>query len=409
MNHYQKTKNACYMTNISMSVVGNLSPILFLTFRELYGISYSLLGLLVLINFCTQLIVDLIISFFSHKFNIEKTVKGIPMLTVAGLMIYAFWPMISRETAYWGLALGTIVFSASGGLSEVLISPVIAGIPSKDPDREMSKLHSVYAWGVVGVVIFATVFLLAFGYRSWHMLTLVLTLIPLTACFLFSKAEIPPMETPQKVSGALKLLKNKTLLMWVLVIFLGGASECTMAQWCSGYLEKVTRIPKAIGDIFGMALFSVMLGLGRTLYSKIGKNVERVLLMGSAGAVICYIGAAISPYPVVTLLACALTGFCTSMLWPGSLIAASDRITDGGVFLYAIMASGGDLGASVVPQTVGILTDKIMASPWAVTIATSMNLTAEQLGMRCGMLVGAIFPLIAVFIFLNDKKKGRVK
>ena len=56
---YGRLKAACYTTNVTMSVITNLAPILFLTFRELYGISYSLLGLLVLINFFTQLSVDL--------------------------------------------------------------------------------------------------------------------------------------------------------------------------------------------------------------------------------------------------------------------------------------------------------------------------------------------------------------
>ena len=63
-------KLACYSSNVTMSVAGNLSPILFLTFRTLYGVSYSLLGTLVLINFVTQLVIDLIFSFFSHRFNI---------------------------------------------------------------------------------------------------------------------------------------------------------------------------------------------------------------------------------------------------------------------------------------------------------------------------------------------------
>ena len=47
----KRLKLACYSANVTMSVVGNLSPVLFLTFRTLYGISYSLLGLLVLVNF----------------------------------------------------------------------------------------------------------------------------------------------------------------------------------------------------------------------------------------------------------------------------------------------------------------------------------------------------------------------
>ena len=69
-SNVKKLKIATYISSFSMSVVGNLPPILFLTFNSLYEISYSLLGLLVLINFVTQLGIDLIFSFFSHKFNI---------------------------------------------------------------------------------------------------------------------------------------------------------------------------------------------------------------------------------------------------------------------------------------------------------------------------------------------------
>ena len=57
---HKRVKYACYSANMTMSAVGNISPVLFLTFRSLYGISYSLLGMLVLINFVTQLIIDLV-------------------------------------------------------------------------------------------------------------------------------------------------------------------------------------------------------------------------------------------------------------------------------------------------------------------------------------------------------------
>ena len=87
MNKIKRLQYACYSANVTMSVVGNLSPVLFLTFRSLYGISYTLLGLLVLINFTTQLIVDLIFSFFSHKFNIAKTVKSIPSVLFSVMVL----------------------------------------------------------------------------------------------------------------------------------------------------------------------------------------------------------------------------------------------------------------------------------------------------------------------------------
>lgn len=392
----RRLKYACYTANISMSVVGNLSPVLFLTFRSLYGISYSLLGLLVLINFVTQLIIDLIFSFFSHKFNISKAVKLAPYLTVAGLLIYALWPFVFPDSVYAGLVVGTVLFSAASGFNEVLISPVIAAVPAKDPDREMSKLHSVYAWGVVFVITVSTLFLLVAGGENWQYLALFFVLVPLVSAFLFAGAEIPKMETPEKVSGVFEYLKNKTLWLCVFAIFLGGAAECTMAQWCSGYLEMALGIPKVWGDIFGAALFAVALGTGRTLYSKIGKNIGRVLFLGAAGASVCYLLAALSPFPWLGLLACAFTGFCTSMLWPGNLVAASERIPHGGVFLFAMMAAGGDLGASVGPQLVGIVTDAVMTLP---------GLT-EQMGLKAGMLVGTLFPLTAIPLYMYMRKRA---
>ncbi|MBE6550827.1 MAG: MFS transporter [Ruminococcaceae bacterium] len=399
-----RLKCACYSTNISMSVVGNLSPVLFLTFRELYGISFSLLGLLVLINFVTQLIVDLAFSFFSHRFNIPKAVKMTPFLTVLGMLVYALWPFVFPNHVYAGLVVGTVIFSASGGFCEVLISPVIAAIPSDDPDREMSKLHSIYAWGVVFVIIISTLFLLAFGGENWQWLALLFTLVPITASIFFSGAKIPHMETPEKISGVVNALKDKTLWLCVFSIFLGGASECTMAQWSSGYLEQALGIPKVWGDIFGVALFALTLGLGRTLYAKMGKNIGKVLFAGAVGATVCYLLAAVSSIPLIGLIACAFTGFCTSMMWPGNLIAASEFFPSAGVFLYAMMAAGGDLGASVGPQLIGVIADAVIADPAMAGFAQSIDLLPEQLGMKIGMLVGMIFPLIAVFVFYRIKR-----
>lgn len=404
---FRTLKYACYTTNIAMSVVANFSPLLFLTFRSLYGISYSLLGLLILINFVTQLTVDLIFSFFSHRFNIPGVVKLTPLLTVIGLFVYAVWPFFFPDSVYIGLVAGTVIFSASGGLAEVLISPVIAALPSDDPDREMSKLHSIYAWGVVFVIIFSSLFLLIRGAAEWQWLALIFMIIPLIAFVLFLKSDIPEMETPERVSGTVQFLKNKGFWLCFFAMFLGGASECTMAQWSSSYLEQALGIEKVWGDIFGVAFFAVMLGLGRTLYSKKGKHIERVLFMGAIGAAICYFTAAISNVAVVGLIACAFTGFCVSMLWPGSLIVASERFPSGGVFIYAMMATGGDLGASVAPQLIGIITDAVIANPGAESFAANLGLCPEQLGMKLGMLVGMIFPLIAIALYFKIMKKAK--
>ena len=164
MKQHRLTKKACYLMSITMAIVSNLSPLLFLTFRDMYDLSYTLLGLLVVINFITQLSVDLIFTFFTKFFNIHKSVKFTPFIAFIGLIIYAVLPKIFPDTAFLWIATGTVICSVGAGLAEVLLSPVIAAIPSENPERAMSKLHSMDAWGVVGVVIISTLFLLLFVY-----------------------------------------------------------------------------------------------------------------------------------------------------------------------------------------------------------------------------------------------------
>ncbi len=406
MINYNRLKWAAYTANLSMSVVACLSPLLFVTFRTLYGISFTKLGLLVLINFLTQLGIDLMLSFIPHKFNIKKTVRIIPVLVTVGLLIYAIFPFVFPNHVYIGLLIGTIIFSASSGFNEVLANPLILSIPSDNPDKEISKLHSVYPWGIVGVIILGTAFLFGIGSENWQWLAIMFLLIPITSTALFFSTDMPEIETPERASGIADLLKNKMLWLCVIAIFFGGAAEMVMTQWCSAYLEKSMGLPKILGDLLGMALFALFLGLGRTLYTARGKNISRVLILGSAGAFLCYITAALTNIAIIGLLACAFTGFCVSMLWPGSILASSEHFKNGGVFIFAMMASGGDLGAAIGPQLLGSITDKAMTLPVVAQYAEQLSMTVEQLSMKIGILSGAIFPLLAIpFMIAITKKK----
>lgn len=393
-NPYRRTQYACFITSLSTAATGNLPPLLFLTFRAAYGISFTLLGLLVLINFGTQLLFDLIFSFYSHKFNLAKSVKATPAIIAAGLVCYALLPQFLPGREYLGLVLGTVVFSVGTGLSEVLTSPTIAAIPSENSQRLMSALHSCYAWGVVFVVAVSTGFLFGVGTEYWMWLPLLFALIPFFAWLLFFGAKMPDLHTAPKTSKAAGLFANKGFLLCVICIFLGGASECTMAQWCSGYLEQAFAIPKVWGDLLGVALFGLTLGVGRTLYARLGKRILPVMLAGAIGASVCYLTAVFSPFPILGLVACALTGLCVSMLWPGSLLAMADRVPEGGVAAYAMMAAGGDLGASLVPQGVGIIADVVIASP----AGSLFSGTPEQAGMKAGMAFASLFPILTAVV-----------
>ncbi|MGN1081173.1 MAG: MFS transporter, partial [Acutalibacteraceae bacterium] len=182
-------------------------------------------------------------------------------------------------------------------------------------------------------------------------------------------------------------------------------AENAMTSWISVYMESALHIPKTYGDIFGMALFAVLLGLGRTLYARFGKNIFNVMLFGMIGAVICYITAGISSVPLVCAFACVLTGLCTSMLWPGTLIFMEEKFPNPGITAYALMAAGGDLGGSVAPQILGAVVDTVSQSSQGTKLGEMLSLSSEQIGIKAGMLTAALYPILGVVLLLIIKKK----
>lgn len=245
---YKRTKLVCYFANLAMSSVFSLPPMLFATFRELYGISYTLLGTLVLVNFCTQLGIDLVFSFFSRYFNIHKTIRLMPLVTTMGLCIYALVPMLFPRYAYIGLIAGTFLFSVAAGLGEVLVSPTVAAIPSDTPDKDMSMLHALYGYGFVGVVLISTLFLQFVGKEYWMYLTFFWAALPVIASLLLLRTPLPDMDREQSASRAAgSKHRTKGLLLCMACIFLGACAENTMSNWISVYAENALRIPKVWG------------------------------------------------------------------------------------------------------------------------------------------------------------------
>ncbi len=405
--NYQRTKYTCYFTYLASASVFSLPPILFLTFREMYGISYTLLGTLVLVNFCTQLTIDLIFSFFGRYFNPHAALRVTPLLTAVGLMVYAMVPLLWPERAYVGLLIGTVIFSVAAGLGEVLVSPTVAALPSEHPEKDMAALHSLYGYGVVMVVVLSTAFLKLCGYENWTTLVMLWAILPVIASVLLFVAPMPPMDMAHAPEGKGTTKRNAGIGLCMLCIFFGSAAENSMTNWVSTYIEGALRIPKAVGDILGLTLFAVLLALTRTWYAKYGKNIYRVLLISMATSVLCYLAAALSPIPIISMIACVLTGIFTSMLWPGTLIYMEEKIPHVGVAAYALMAAGGDLGASIAPQTLGAIVDAVATSHWVGPLSEQLDISSEQIGMKVGMLVIALFPIVGVGVLCYMKRYFR--
>lgn len=404
---YKLTVKACYIGLFVQAIVINLTPVLFIPLREQFGFSFGKLGLLILINFITQVSSDIAFSHVVDKYGYRPFLVGAHAMTILGFMIFALSPIVMPDP-YIGFVIGTIVFSASGGLLEVLISPTLNNIPTKEKSSAMSLLHSFYAWGQLAVVIITTLFLFAFGRMSWYIIMLLWTIPPLINVVLFSIVPIPPSVSEEHREGFRKHFKNTFFYVAVLAIAFGGASEVAMNQWASAFMEKVMLIPKVIGDISGMSMFALMLGMGRLIHGKYGEKMDlyKVMLIGCIIAFACYLVVSISGIGVVSLLACAICGFAVSLLWPGTLVLTAERFPLAGTWLFAFLAAGGDIGASVGPWLIGVISDNAIKISFLADLALKFGLNQAQLGMRVGIFIGALFP-VGAFLCLRYMRSAK--
>lgn len=405
--NYKKTLRACYIGYITQAIVNNLSPIFFAIFQSDFGISLSLLGTLILINFATQLAIDLLAAKFGNRFSYRSLMVTAHFANVAGLVALAVLPRIMPS--YAGLVIATMLNAVGGGLAEVVVSPTVDALPSDCKEASMSLLHSFYCWGQLLTVAGTTLLLKLTGSSRWWIIPLIWALIPLYNAFNFMKVPIVQPEADGDGDSIAHLFKNKFFYIIMIMMLCGGAAELTVSQWSSLFAEKGLAISKVVGDLLGPGLFAVFMGMGRMLYGIFGSkiNLHRALIGCSALGIACYVVTAFVPNAFISLLACALTGLSVSLMWPGALSVASAEFPRGGTAMFAVLALCGDCGCSLGPWLAGIVSDTLGKSDAVVSLAAKVGLDAESAALRTGIAVGTVFPLLMLIMLclIGSRKK----
>lgn len=402
---HRATVKACYLGNLLQSC-GAIFAILFVPLRTLYGLTYTQYGILVSINFIVQVGSDLIFSKPVERYGFRPFAILSPVLSSCGLVLFGLAPVFFPGNEFIGFCVGMFVFAAAAGLQELLLSPILDGVPMPEEQKKksMSLLHSFFAWGQIGAVLITTALVWLLDARYWQLIVFLWALPPLINVWLFAQVPLDAKVEASKAMSLKALFSSKIFLVVLMAIVFGGASEATMSQWASAFIEKGLALPKLLGDMLGVCGFSLMLGLGRTGYGIFGDriSIHKVMTFGSLGACAMYILAAVSGNPFVGMLACGLTGLCVSMLWPGSIVVASRALPLAGASMFALLSAGGDLGASAGSFFTGLVTDAVEAMGLSSFLGQAG--TAEQVALRSGLLFAAVFPLCCLFVNLILKR-----
>ena len=385
---YQKTLIACYLGFITQAITANFAPLLFLTFHRTYQISLGRIAFISTAFFFTQLLVDLFCAKYVDRIGYRRSVIASEVFSAAGLIGLAFLPSLLPDP-YVGILISVIIYAMGSGLIEVLVSPIVEACPFDNKESVMSLLHSFYCWGSVGVILLSTIFFAIFGIENWRILACIWALIPLYNTFNFISC---PIESLTEEGEGLSIRQLCHIpIFWIALVLMvcAGASEISMAQWVSAYVESALGISKSIGDIIGPCLFAVMMGTSRSFYGKYGEKIDLMKFMIGSGALclVCYLLSALAPLPFLNLVGCAVCGFSVGIMWPGTISIASKKIPLGGTAMFALLAMAGDLGGSVGPGIVGFVTQNANDN------------------LKVGMLAGCVFPTVLVLSVLLLRRK----
>ena len=377
---YKHTLAACYLGYITQAIVINFVPLLFITFSTAYSIPLSQMAMLVAVNFGVQIVVDLIAVRYVGAWGYRPIAIAAHIFAVLGLVGLGILPRI-LPVPFAGILIAIILYAVGGGLAEVLISPIAEACPTGNKEAQMSLLHSFYCWGHVAVIILSTLYFHFVGIEHWWILACLWAVIPFCNIFYFAVVPIRTLEedVPEGEALTLKKLLGKPLF-WLLVIMMvcSGAGEQAMSQWASAFAEAGLGVSKTFGDLAGPCMFATLMGLSRFLSAKLTKRFSLTSIMAVSCALcgLCYITAALSASPVLSLVGCGLCGFSVGIFWPGTLSLSANSLRGGGTAMFALLALAGDLGCVGGPAVVSLCTEALAGG-----------------SLKGGMLFGVIFPV----------------
>ena len=110
-NSCQRTIYACYAGYVVQAVVNNFVPLLFVMFERSYQIPLSRITLLITVNFCIQLGVDLLSTWFLDRigYRAAESLRG------GGTALFALLALAGDLGCAGGPTLAGLVSSACGG------------------------------------------------------------------------------------------------------------------------------------------------------------------------------------------------------------------------------------------------------------------------------------------------------
>ena len=344
-----------YAAMMALAISINLAPVLLTTLaKEFNDLTDGQLGFIGAVIF-TGLVSAI---FFTGPIVDRLPAHGPKLIAITGNVLIAVGlGMLGVAHSYMSLLVAFFVMGFGAGTLDMVLSPIVAAL---QPDRRtvaMNLLHSFYCFGAVVTILIGSVAL--HGGVSWRHVAFALILLPALVAGGFVVAGIPQLVPEGEARlGVRCLVRERFFLLALAAIFLGGATEISMAYWLPTYAERELHFAKFHADQAFLG-FCLAMGIGRIAIGILGIRLSAIPLMLWCCVLTTglFLAGSFLPVPMFALVACILAGLTGSALWPSTLAVAADRFPTGGATMFGVLAAMGNFGGIVMPWLSGIIAD----------------------------------------------------
>ncbi|MDA3892296.1 MAG: MFS transporter [Salinivirgaceae bacterium] len=362
-----------FVISFLSNVMGPLIPLI----KDSFSVGFAMAALLPFFFFAAYGVMSIPAGILVDKYKEKKMMLFSFALATLGALMFAAFPNYNNALAslfIMGTGMATLqvainpLLRVSGGeehfafysvLAQLFfgtasfISPWVSSdlVNSLDNYNEktasflLTQLHSLVPSSLPWTSIYWVIALVA---------------LAMTLIILFVKFPEVKLKSDEKVDGistTLKLLKNKTVLLYFLGIFAYVGTEQGLANWMSEYLKNYHDLNPLVEGKNAVSLFWGMLTIGCILGLVLLKFIDSrlVLKLFSVGAMIS-LAFALFGSANVSLVAFSFSGFCLSVMWSVIFSLSLNSLQKNHGTFAGILCTG-IAGGAIIPIIVGTLGD----------------------------------------------------
>jgi len=246
---------------ITVTMIGSIMPEII----PRYGITRSEAGTLFMFLNFGILIGSFIFGPVADRYGYKTLLVACSVMILAGLEGVAFAPTFSA------LSLFIMLFGVGGGIMNGATNALVSDISGDDRSAGLTFLAAFFGLGAFGVPLILGLLLHLFSYTA---IVASLGLIVVAAIVFFLFLDFPEAKFKEKfpVKKALQMLKEPTLILLAVILFLQSGMENVMGGWSASYLNEILSVESS-RSVLLLSFFWLGMMVSRLLISKLLKRV----------------------------------------------------------------------------------------------------------------------------------------